>query len=74
MAHTNSKPMSVTSAEAAFDSGTDRLNAFISGRTTSEERSTYFPLINALSLSVPLSNAASAEVTFIGFEVVCAIS
>ena len=44
MAHTTSNPMNVTSAEAAFDNGTDRLNAFISGRTTSEERSTYFPL------------------------------
>jgi hypothetical protein len=44
MAHTNSKPMSVTSAEAAFDNGADRLNAFISGKTTADERSTYFPL------------------------------
>ena len=43
MAHTNSKPMNVTSAEAAFDNGVDRLNAFISGRTTADERSTYFP-------------------------------
>ena len=42
MAHTTSKPMNVASAEAAFDSGPDRLNAFISARTTSEERSTFF--------------------------------
>ena len=43
MAHTTSKPMNVTSAETAFDNGIDRLNACINGKTTSEERSTFFP-------------------------------